>query len=554
MRSKRCGHVYGMQCALTHLMRVREACPVCSAPMDAGDLEPAEAVRSRIMALPIACREIDACPWVGTVAEEPAHAHGPYCGVYMVQCPFCKERVREGPAFEAHKEVCPEAIVVCGQCYEDMPRKELAMHERGIGGRVCRLTTPMKRQKEAAMAAVRARQEEAERRAKEQQAAERAERMSFHQSMAAMGGGGVGATPEPHSRSYRGSHSANVSVSASFAAANKVDDAEHLSIIRDDSASPHRSGDEAEAAAQPTASTRPSVPPPAVDTTATNADAADASACAATPAPPSATDTNRPASATNDDEAAAEGCGVGADADAEEENADPSVFFDQLPATVDSLQAALFDLTHRHESLERRHYQLQQTVFDLIDYISSRDISSSSSSRPAMNGGNSNTANQNPNHSSAAPSTSGTSASASAANNAAKASQRSVKPMFVPDVAKKAAFDYVFAGMKGGGGKSNGGVSPSAALTPQRQLFGQRGGSPQPARPHNLPPLSTPQSATAGDAPKGKATAAANGRPHSSPVASASARKAQAMGFSTSGSSPTSARGYVPPPAAATEA
>lgn len=396
VRSRKCGHHYGMQCILTYLLKNKESCPVCSTPMDVSHLEPAEGVRKKVLSLPMACRELDKCNWVGAVQDEPAHAHGPYCGVYMIQCPFCELRVSEGDAFEAHKNECPEAIVVCELCYEDMPRKELAMHQKGLGGRICRLTTPMKRQKEAALAGFRARLNETERKHKVQQEMERMERMSFHQSM---GAGNGGASPPQAEQNQNQSQP-------------KVNQ-DQPSIIKE-----YPESEENTKAPEETPMEAP----------------IDAETGTETTEPPG-----------------------------EEE---VSQFFAQLPNTVDGVQAALYDLTKRHEDLERRHYLLQQTVHDLIDYISSRDMDVNSNRGSAEERG-----------------TSLPSKAPEQPPQQTRQQYRSVKPLSMSDMSKKAAFDYVFSGMKKGEGQL-------PDVTPPRQLFNiKRSGSPQPAKPSHLPPL-----------------------------------------------------------------
>ena len=189
VRSRRCMHTFGMQCILTHLLKVEERCPVCRVPMECGDLEPAERIRNEIMALPFRCRELDRCEWVGMVCEEADHANGSDCGVHLVLCPFCDRRLRAGEEFDLHKEVCPEAIVICPDCFEDMPRKEIPMHKAGLGGRKCQISEPMRQQQaadrrraaEEEAARREARVLEAHREREEQRAKERAERKRRHE-------------------------------------------------------------------------------------------------------------------------------------------------------------------------------------------------------------------------------------------------------------------------------------------------------------------------------------------------------------------------------------
>lgn len=149
VKSKKCGHVFGLQCAIYYSIE-HDRCPVCSAAMDCADLEPEEFIREEVNTLRISCAEgPDRCTWSGPLASEAKHKNSPSCGVQRQDCPFCDAKALEVPKeFEAHKLLCAECIVICENCCEDMARKKLAAHSRTCDAK--NMPEPLRRQREAA--------------------------------------------------------------------------------------------------------------------------------------------------------------------------------------------------------------------------------------------------------------------------------------------------------------------------------------------------------------------------------------------------------------------
>ncbi len=141
VRSSVCGHAFGMQCILAHLVK-HETCPVCLKHLDASCLQPAEDLRCQVEELKMRCPE-KRCSWVGPTSEVEEHHNGPQCAVEMVACPFCRHSFEVGTPFEAHKDVCEDVIVICQQCLDDMPRKAMRRHLSGCKSNV---PEPLQRQ------------------------------------------------------------------------------------------------------------------------------------------------------------------------------------------------------------------------------------------------------------------------------------------------------------------------------------------------------------------------------------------------------------------------